>query len=148
MSLLFRRPLVSLICASSVLVACTISDTAVPEADFFSARTQARVYALDGKTFEVVPPLGAEAGAYWCAASEFARRELGADWSREIYVKKGRAASVVTGRIETITFSLEEVARDTPEPLIRRTFSYKPGDSFTVASAESSCRDLEPFFFF
>ncbi|WP_420005617.1 hypothetical protein [Arenibacterium sp. LLYu02] len=148
MALPSRRSVVSLLCASALLVGCTISETQVPEADFFSARTKARIYALDGKTFEVVPPIGAEAPSYWCAASEFARRELGADWSQMLYVKTGRAPSVVTGRIEAITFTLNEVPRDTPQPLIRRSFTYKPGDSASVSVADASCRDLEPFYYF
>ncbi len=133
--------------AGLLVSACTMSDS-YPEADYYSARTQARLYALDGKSFEVVPPLGAPAAAYWCAASEFARREMGADWSQEIYVQKGRAPSTVSGRIETVTFTLNETPRAEPFGLIRRAYGFKPGDNFSVSSAEGFCRELEPLLFF
>ena len=39
--------------AGLLVSACTMNDS-YPEADYYSARTQARLYALDGKRFEVV----------------------------------------------------------------------------------------------
>jgi len=135
--------------AAALMVAgCTEMPDLGPQADYYSTRTQARVYVLDNGDFEVVPPIGAEGAAYWCAASDYARLRLQADYAQDLYVVKGRAPSTVTGRIDTITFSLNGVPRAEEPPFIRRSYSFKPGDSFSVSAAESFCRDLQPYLLF
>lgn len=142
------RPFLAICAITGVLAGCTGKGNLGPEADFFSGRTQGRVYALDGQSFEVVPPIGAPGAAYWCTAAEFARRELGADWVQDIYVLKGRAPSTVTGRIDTVTFTLTEVPRAEEPGFFRQTYAFKPGDRFSVTSAQGLCQELAPVIFF
>ncbi|KUP92078.1 hypothetical protein [Tritonibacter horizontis] len=127
-----------------VVAGCGAPLTTGQAPDFYATQAQARIYALDATSFEVVPPIGAEGAAYWCAAADFARHRLGAGWSQDIYVQKGRADSVVNGRIETVTFTLDPTARAEPLTLIRRAYGFKPGDRFSLSTAEGFCRELEP----
>ncbi|WP_417817640.1 hypothetical protein [Tritonibacter scottomollicae] len=144
-SRVFALPLIA---ATAVLAGCSVPQGLGPQADYFSSRAMARIYALQDGSFEVVPEIGAEGAAYWCAASEYARRALGAGWSQDIYVAKGRAPSTVSGRIDSVTFTLAPVAREGgPRPFIS-TFGFKPGDNFSVSSGDSFCRDIEPLPFF
>ncbi|GLO75101.1 hypothetical protein MACH18_21810 [Phaeobacter italicus] len=115
---------------------------------FFSPVANAKIYPLGGNSFEVVPEIGAESAAYWCAASDYARRGLGAGWSDRIFVSNGQANSVVTGRIDAVTFTLEPIEREQPKPLLRLGFTLKRGDSQTVSAANGFCQDLLPVLFF
>ncbi|MBU3036385.1 hypothetical protein [Tritonibacter mobilis] len=143
-----RALTLSALAATAALAGCVDLQSTGPQADYFSSRALARIYALDDGSFEVVPEIGAQGAAYWCAASEYARRRLGADWSQDIYVAKGRAPSTVSGRIDSVTFTLSHVpSAEGKRPFIN-TFGFKPGDNFSVSSGDSFCRDLEPLFFF
>jgi len=143
-----RPPVIAATLGVLALAGCTeLPGTGGPQADYYSTRAQARIYVLDTGAFEVVPLIGAEGAAYWCAASEYARLRLGAGYGQDIFVVKGRAPSTVTGRVDSITFSLEGGARAEGAPFVRQSYSFKPGDNFSVSSAESFCRDIEPFIF-
>ncbi|OIQ29891.1 MAG: hypothetical protein BM562_10640 [Alphaproteobacteria bacterium MedPE-SWcel] len=144
----FNRFACAVLIGLSGIAACTELPTAGPQADFYAARTQARVYVLDARSFEVVPQIGAYGAAYWCTAADFARRRLGAGWSQMIYVQKGRADSVVSGRIDAVTFTLDEVPRAEEHSLIRRAYGFKPGDAFSLSTAEGFCREIEPLLVF
>ncbi|NIZ14950.1 hypothetical protein [Phaeobacter sp. HF9A] len=111
---------------------------------YFVAEAQAKVYPAPGGGFEVVPPIGSDGARYWCAASRYAQQALGAAWSQDIYVKRGLALGEVSGRINTVVFTLDPVARETPQPLVRRIYSFKPGDALSVASADSYCNEMPP----
>ncbi len=144
----FRRSAWPAMASLLIAVGCTEGGIRQSQADFYSTRPQARIYALDSTSFEVVPPIGAQGAAYWCGAADYARRRLGAGWSQEIYVQSGRADSQVTGRIDAVTFTLEPVARTDAFPSIRRAFGFKPGDHFSLSTAEGFCHELEPILFF
>ncbi|GAB5432991.1 MAG: hypothetical protein EpisKO_23610 [Epibacterium sp.] len=143
-----RRLMLPALAVTAALAGCADIQSTGPQADYFSSRALARIYALEDGRFEVVPEIGAEGAAYWCAASEYARRALGAGWSQDIYVAKGRAPSTVSGRIDAVTFSLSPVPGVTDNSPFIKTFGFKPGDNFSVSTGESLCRDIEPVFFF
>ncbi|TNJ41800.1 hypothetical protein [Phaeobacter sp. B1627] len=147
-SSVFNRLACTALIGLSGLAACTELPSTGAQADFYAPRTQARVYALDARSFEVVPQIGANGASYWCTAADFARRRLGAGWSQMIYVQKGRADSVVSGRIDAVTFTLDEIPRAEGYPLIRRAYGFKPGDAFSLSTAEGFCHEVEPLLFF
>ena len=97
-----------------------------------------RVNAVNAQVFEAIAPVD-QADYYWCGASHFARRSLGAAWSDKIHIVRGRGASATTNRKTAVQFSLGEA----PSPLSageRTQFGdLLPGHSLTVTQANGFC---------
>lgn len=117
-----------------------------------STARNTRTLPANGGVFEVTARSAAGAEVYWCGASDYARRVLGADWSAEIYVVRGRGPSVTTGRKTAVQFSLDPVPAgpgdsgalavldDMPFKLLNRI---RPGDHMSVELARIYC-DRDP----
>ncbi len=73
----------------------------------FSGRRGTRIAPVNDQVFEVVTRIGGLDYDYWCGASDFARRVLGAAWTARIYVARGRGPSVTTGRRSAVQFTLD-----------------------------------------
>jgi len=101
--------------------------------------------ALNNSVFEVIPRGRTDVDGYWCAASDFARRTLGADWRQPIYVVRGYGPSEATGRRTAVQFSLQKPAGDTPPQKGVVTGSFAPGTSISVQRANGRC-NVRPLF--
>ena len=110
-------------------------------ADFRATMLGARVYPLEGGVFEVVPQSSGYGGGndYWCAASDYARRYLGAGWQTPIYVYRGMAPGEASGRKSTVLFTLDPVTSEVPQRGVRRTGAFHVGDSMTVQGGDNLC---------
>lgn len=136
-----KKPLFGLAIVAFTISACT-GDTA----DFKSTTLGARVYPLEGGIFEVVPPIGSTASDYWCAASDYARRQLGASWQTPIYINRGMAPGEASGRRSTVLFTLNPVVSEVPHSPVRRLGAFNVGDSMTVQAGENQCKIFPRWF--
>ncbi|NDW47283.1 hypothetical protein [Ruegeria sp. PrR005] len=112
------------------------------QADALTTRMGDRVLPVNDAVFEVIPRGKQRVGDFWCAASEYARRELGAGWNDRIYLVRGRGPSVTTGRKTAVQFSLTpEAVGVTPleNELTTIRTGLKVGDNMTVNQGNSYC---------
>ncbi len=112
----------------------------VTPAEAFRSFNGAQVNPIDDIVFEVIPKNSPRTGDIWCAASEYARRVLGAGWRTRVYVVQGQGTSVTTGRRTAIQFTIyPDKAGVVPlEGGVRSGF--RPGDSMTISNANGNCR--------
>lgn len=111
-----------------------------------TVRNGIRVFPVDANLFEVSPGASARTDDYWCGASEYARRKLGAPWSARIYVASGIQPGAVSGRRSTVLFTLNpEAAGVTPVDLTVRT-GFTVGDNLSLNMANTRCRMYNPVF--
>jgi len=129
-----------LLCSLSVS-AFFFSGCTTDAADFKRTMYGARVYPLEGGVFEVVPQTSGSGGGYdyWCAASEYARRYLGAGWQTRFYVYRGMAEGEASGRRSTVLFTLDPVASERQQSGLHRINAFHVGDSMTVQSGDIQC---------
>ncbi|SDC89920.1 hypothetical protein [Ruegeria marina] len=131
-----------------LLATATLIGLSVP-ADALTTRIGARVLDVDGVVFEVVPRGRQRTGDFWCAASEYARRALGAGWNDRIYIARGRGPSVTTGRKTAVQFTMSpQAAGITPleNDLTSIRVGLKVGDNMSVNQANGYC-DPTPVWF-
>lgn len=102
-----------------------------------------RAYPVDDAVFEVIARTAAASGAYWCGAADYAQRVLGAEWTAQIYVVRGRGPSVTTGRRTAVQFTLKAAALGTP-PRDRLVVVDRlvPGDHMSVQMAKTHCDQI------
>ncbi len=106
----------------------------------FSGRNGTRVAPVNKNVFEVVVRNTGAGPEYWCGASEFARRVLGAGWKTEIYIARARGQSVTTGRKSAVQFTIDPGAAGvTPIPPALSLNSLKVGDHMSVQRANAFC---------
>lgn len=129
----------AMVCAG-LLAGCGV------ENDYFRTMRGERVYALEGGVFEVALMDQGYLPGYWCNAGDYARRALGAGWTDRVYVHRGLGPGVAANRINTVLFTLSPPASQPPQTAIVRVNAFKAGQSLTVRSAESQCRN-DPFRF-
>lgn len=104
------------------------------------------VNPVTSHVFEVVGEPGTHGREYWCAASNYALRELNADWDAVIFIARKRGVSVTTGRKSAVQFTLDpEAAGVTPaRPTISINW-FRVGDHIGMHQADSYCQDLREF---
>ncbi len=123
-----------------VLFAFTAVMLAAPAADAFTSRNGARVNPVDGAVFEVVPRGASNPPDIWCAASEYARMQLGAGWTAELYIARGRGPSVTTNRRTAVQFTLDpKAAGITPASGQINLNTLKAGQHMSVQLANTQC---------
>ena len=132
-----KNTLSSLAICMTAVAAC-----AVEANNFKSLNYGARAYPHAGVVFEVVPPIGSTRAAFWCAGSEYARRFLGAGWQTPFYVVRGLGTGEVSGRKDTVLFSLKPVGTQAQSNGIFQFNGFNPGSAKTVQSAHTDC---DPF---
>ncbi|NRB20457.1 MAG: hypothetical protein HRU33_23730 [Rhodobacteraceae bacterium] len=128
-----KKSLSTLALCGAVITACTVEAS-----NFKGLKYGARAYPHAGVVFEVAPQFGATRSAYWCAGSEYARRYLGAGWQTPIYVVRGLGLGEVSGRKDTVLFTLDPVASQ-GDPSAIRSNGFNVGRSKTVQGADSHC---------
>lgn len=102
-----------------------------------------RVNQVSNILFEAIGS-SSQGSDFWCAASDYARRYLGAGWSQQIYVARGMGPSVTTNRRSAVHFTLDPGAAGVT-PLDRKSLSanrFTPGDSMSVQVANTYCRSF------
>ncbi len=130
-----------------IVTACTVAATlatALPDsADAFTSRSGARVNPVNSAVFEVVPRNSGRTNDIWCAASEFARRQLGAGWKTRVYVARDRGPSVTTGRRSAVQFTIDpQAAGITPVEGGFFKNGFNVGDSMSVQQADGMCEPV------
>jgi hypothetical protein len=109
-------------------------------AQAFTLPNGVQVKAVDDLVFEVVPRSSGTLDDFWCGASEYARRVLGAGWRDTIYVYRGRGISETTGKRSAVQFTLSrEKAPDLPPERGVIKLGLKAGDSMSVQMARGHC---------
>ncbi|WP_300074648.1 hypothetical protein [uncultured Ruegeria sp.] len=108
------------------------------------ARFGYQTVELTNSDFEVIPRGRTDVDGYWCAAADFARRDLDAEWQQRIYVTRGYGPSEATGRKSAVQFSLTA-----PEGFPQRTSKivvgdFRPGYSMSLQGANGRC-GVKPF---
>lgn len=109
-----------------------------------AARHGFRAEAINSTDFEVIPRTEQFTDGYWCAASNFARRKLGAGWKQQIYVLRGYGPSETTGRRTAVQFSLRQPDSETVAKTGLVTSAFVPGSSVSVQGANARC-NVRPF---
>ncbi|WP_264212893.1 hypothetical protein [Leisingera thetidis] len=114
--------------------------TALPAtAGAFTTSRGVRVLPVSETVYEVVPRGAGGTWDYWCAAAEYARRELGAGWTDRFYVVRGRDVSVTTGRRSSVQFTLYPERAGVPAKTGWLSLGFRPGDSMSVQQGYGYC---------
>ena len=109
--------------------------------DAFTSKRGARVNPVNDIVFEVVPRNSGSGEVIWCAAADYAQRELRAPWQARIYVVRGRGPSVTTGRRTAVQFTLDPTAAGvTPITPSLSLNSLQAGDNMTVQNGHTYCQ--------
>ena len=109
----------------------------------FKAKNFLKVYPEGNGQFEVISRAGVSPGDLWCAAGDYALRELRAAGNQRVYLVEGRhKARTVTVNRFGYSFSLTpppeaEAFRNRPLLLNMRNI----GDSLSVSFAREYCND-------
>ena len=126
---------------SGALVAAVMV-AAVPAADAagFRAPFNYRVNPVNANVFEVIPRSSGSGPTIWCAAADYARRALGAAWTTQVYVARGRGPSVTTNRRSAVHFTITpQAAGVTPSGPSLSLNSFRVGDHMSVQAANLQC---------
>ena len=121
---------------SHIALAVTLS-VGLPQASLALTTHGVRVNAVNSKVFEAVA--GADVfHQYWCGASHFARRTLGAGWNDKIHIVRGRGPSETTRRRTAVQFALGAGSKssDGKSLFVGRL---QAGDSMSVVRADELC---------
>lgn len=122
---------------TAAVLACS---TAVPAAaDSFLANRGVRVLPVNDLVYEVVPGRSGGTWDYWCAAAQYARRVLGANWTDRFYVVRGRDVSVTTGRRSSVQFTLYPEQAGVPPKTGWLSLGFRPGESLSVQQGYGYC---------
>lgn len=118
----------------TLLSAVVISAMTMPIiASAFTAENRTKVTPAAGNTFVVSPSGRFGVPGQWCAASDYAQRVLGADWSQRLYVQGSGSER------RSIVFGLDP-AGATPSKITVVSRSAKtPGANFSVQRAYAFC---------
>jgi hypothetical protein len=123
----------------SILVACFAALSPIP-AEAFAGRNGTSVNPINDDVFEVITRTAGSTSDYWCGASEYARRELGAGWQDRLYVVQGRGPSVTTNRRTAVQFTLSpDAAGVVPLTSTFRLSQLQVGDNMSIQMANQQC---------
>lgn len=104
-----------------------------------------KVNPVNANEFEVMLNAGATYDGYWCGASEYARRRLGAAWSDRVYVASTISPSVTTDRASAVRFTLDPQALGIEPIELNFRSGFKVGDSMSITQANTRCQVYRPF---
>jgi len=112
---------------------------AFASAQTYRAVNDLTVVGLDAATFEVIEGRGEGPRGIWCAAAEYAERQLGA--TGRIYIREGRGPSRVASGRKGVLFTTNE-ANLTQGPSQSLSVSTSQiGVGLPIAHAIQFCRD-------
>lgn len=129
----------------SFLSALALSVAILPNiATAWQAWNQHEVYPLSNGVFEVVGRPGSGAADYWCAAGDYAYRNLRTASVQRVYIYRGIGPSVSEPGRKAIQFSLTPPAGANTEPGFTLSM-HRVGDNMRAAAAQQYCYDADPF---
>jgi len=109
-------------------------------AEAFTGRHGTRVNPMGDSSFEVIARTGGPVDEYWCGASDYARLVLGAPWTAQIYLLRGRGHSVTTGRRTAVQFTMDaDAAPPEGQGQFQRYSLLNPGSHMSVQRAAGFC---------
>ena len=126
----------------SLMLALAVTAACESDPNRFSAPGGASVYQINDNVFEVVASSGQGARPYWCGASEYARRALGAGWSAQISISRTLGPSEATDRISAVQFTLNPSALGITPFRSSTPNALQVGDSNSVSQASVFCDKL------
>ena len=128
--------------STCLLAALTLVAACETDPNRFTAPGGASVYQINGEVFEVVAASTTGAAVYWCGASDYARRVLGATWSQEITIFRTLGPSQATDRTSAVQFTVNPEAVGITR--IRSNFpnQLQVGDTNTASQANLYCDKL------
>jgi len=100
------------------------------------------VFPAGNGAFEVVSRPGSGASNFWCAAGDYALRQLGAAAAQRIYIVKPSSRSSQYGGKATVQFSLSPPASGAADPGYSLSVKVM-GDNLTAAFAQQYCHDFD-----
>ena len=107
----------------------------------FTSINRLRVNPVDANVFEVVGEPGTNGPEYWCAAADYAQRQLRAAWRAPLYIARTRGPSVTTGRRSAVQFTLNPTAAGvTPTNASVSLNALRTGNSMSVQLAHTYCQ--------
>ncbi len=115
-------------------------------AQTYQAVNLLNVVPLGGADFEVIEARGEGARGIWCAAADFAEKTLGAGTTAELFIKRGRGASVSGVGRSGVTFTLDSASLPVSAFKSYSVSVDRPGQSLPLGHAIQFCRDyiIEP----
>lgn len=125
---------------TQIVLALTI--VAIPQSGHaFAAANGLTVAPVNGAVFEVNDWKGARAPAYWCAAANYAKRELKAGWRDRLFIAKTMGHSVTSNRGNAVQFTIDPAAAGVTAAGSGSSMeSFVVGDNMTLQQANSYCR--------
>lgn len=125
-----------------------LSIIAIPQSGHaFAATNGLSVEPVNDAVFEVNDWRGSPASAFWCAAANYARRELKADWKRRVFIARTMGPSVTSNRGSAVHFTIDQDAAGVATAGAGRSLgSFVVGDNMTVQQANGYCQVGKPFF--
>ncbi|MBV1896572.1 MAG: hypothetical protein KUG70_08950 [Rhodobacteraceae bacterium] len=126
-------------CISQIILALSIA--AVPQTGHaFAAANGLTVEPVNSAVFEVNDSKGARAPAYWCAAANYAMRELKAGWKDKLYVARTMGHSAVSDRGNAVQFTVDPAAAGVTAAGSGSSMeSFVVGDNMTLQQANTYC---------
>ncbi len=97
--------------------------------------------ALGEDVFEVAPRNNSTNFSWdvWCGASDFARRQLNANWQNPIYVYRERGPGVAASARETVHFTMNEQILPVPASVMASVDELAAGQFMTVRDGSKLC---------
>lgn len=107
----------------------------------FAASNGLTVAPVNGAVFEVNDWRGARAPAYWCAAANYAKRQLKAGWKVQLYIAHSMGPSVTSDRGNAVQFTIDPAAAGVTAAGSGSSMeSFVVGDNMTLQQANTYCR--------
>ena len=127
----------------SCIVALALGAASAAQAqNFLATPGNGRVYPINENVFEVVGNSGLGYDLWWCGASQYARRVLGAGWGAQVSIARGLGPSQATGRRSSVQFTLNPAALDVTVVHSTSPNALVGGDTKTVQTGNMSCDRL------
>ena len=106
----------------------------------FSGRLGTWINQVNANVFEVIPRSSGSGPVFWCGAADYAHRGLGASWSAQLYIARGRGPSETTKRRSAVQFTLDPGAAGiSPSGPSYSLNSLRVGDHMSVQQAYLYC---------
>ncbi|MGR3615695.1 MAG: hypothetical protein ACU0BB_06605 [Paracoccaceae bacterium] len=124
---------------AGLAIAATMASSALAAPKAFNGPYNIRVYQVTNNVFEVVIVAGNGYG-FWCGASDYARRALGAGWQDQVTIVSEMARSVVTGGRSAVQFTLNPEAEGiTPKKMGYSINGLNKGETISIQKGSSYC---------
>ncbi len=113
----------------------------------FAATNGLSVEPVTDAVFEVNDWRGSPASAFWCAAANYARRQLKADWQRRLFIARTMGPSVTSNRGSAVHFTVNQDAAGVAAAGAGNSLgSFVVGDNMTIQRANGYCQVGKPVF--